>query len=189
MRREVPAATPGNRALSCSPPGRAGPLKALASCTLGPSLAASSRLRPRRGSHLNFNSPARPDAAALLAVTIPLHVLDEIPRAWSAGSPELKATTDKIKTKQNAHQPPKTARPAPTGRPAPCLCPPPAAPSPAVGVGGSDAPRRAHQGQAQRKRLPGAAQGGGKEPASPARSWKERSCGRSPHRPWGSTSQ
>lgn len=56
----------------------------------------------------------------------PLHVSDALPRGWRARSPPLKSTADTIKTKQNAHRPPNTARPTPTDKlaPIPSTCKP-----------------------------------------------------------------
>lgn len=131
------------RAKSC-----AGPLKVLASCPLCPSLAvACSRPRPRRGSHLNFNSPRAAGTKAPQAAATALHSSDALPQAPHARFPVLKATSDKIKTKQNAHSPPKTVGPTPIRRLAPCL-------SPLHLLAGLRSPSPAHARPARRKRLP-----------------------------------
>lgn len=132
-----PPARPRVRALPCvsqcrprSPrsraESRAGPLKALASCALGPSLAVvSSRLRPRRGSHLNFSSSC---AARRHRSAGGGHPTARVACVTSglARFPPLKSTSDTIKTKQNAHRPPKPERPTPTDKlaPIPSTCKP-----------------------------------------------------------------
>lgn len=65
---------------------------------------------------MNFRLPARSGAGAPQAVAASSHVSDALPGAPRSRTLALEATTDKLKTKQNAHRFPKTARPAPTGR-------------------------------------------------------------------------
>lgn len=140
-----------------SRPGRAGPLKARASCARGPSHAiATARARPRRGSHLNFSSPSAARRRRSAGGGRPFARVGGTTSGSGRPAPGTRGHSRENQNKAKCAPPPETARLA-LHRPrpvAPCLSPPPAArsrdrespgplaaPSPAAPGGNSSAAR------------------------------------------------